>query len=164
VFLVSGLWHGANWTYIIWGALHGFYQVFGMMTKNIRGKITGLVFKENSVFHKIIQMGITFSLVCFAWVFFRAKNVGEAFTIIERIFVHPGRLLFENETKIHVFYSFIAIFILLAVEVRREFARRNILILENMNRFLRYGVYSALIIVMLLMGVFDAGQFIYFQF
>ncbi|MFD2718422.1 MBOAT family O-acyltransferase [Hymenobacter monticola] len=81
VFMVSGLWHGANWTFIAWGALHGFYQIFGRLTKDTRQLIiqkTRLSFLN----HSVITISTTFILVTFAWIFFRANTISDAFLII----------------------------------------------------------------------------------
>jgi D-alanyl-lipoteichoic acid acyltransferase DltB (MBOAT superfamily) len=78
VFVVSGLWHGANWTFVIWGALHGFYIVAELVLIRIGGqrlKIPG-----------IVSAAITFVLVCFAWIFFRANNIGDAAYIVSSLF------------------------------------------------------------------------------
>ncbi|MCL1793052.1 MAG: MBOAT family protein [Oscillospiraceae bacterium] len=87
VFLVSGLWHGADWTFVIWGALHGFYQITGHMTKNIREKAcTRLKIDPKSKIAAIWKNACTFVLVCFAWIFFRANNVSDLGVLLNRLF------------------------------------------------------------------------------
>jgi D-alanyl-lipoteichoic acid acyltransferase DltB (MBOAT superfamily) len=79
VFLVSGLWHGANWTYVIWGAVHGIYQIVGNLTIKPRNRALsaiGLNPKGKPI--TIVRRVITFALVCFAWLFFRANSVSDA--------------------------------------------------------------------------------------
>src|SRR3989344_7847529 len=86
VFLVSGLWHGANWTFIIWGSLHGLYLIISIMTGDIRNKIkiiTGL--NEHQKISKILQVITTFCLVSFAWIFFRANNLSDATYLVKNI-------------------------------------------------------------------------------
>lgn len=74
VFIVSGLWHGANWTFVMWGALHGLYQIAGRLTKTARDRLYGkLKIKTDSPFIKILRVVFTFSLVCFAWISFAPK-------------------------------------------------------------------------------------------
>ena len=75
IFIISGLWHGANWTYIIWGALHGFYLVVSKITEKTRQTIINYS-KINKLpfIYGLFQMGIVFLLVCFAWIFFRANS------------------------------------------------------------------------------------------
>ncbi|HEX2936722.1 MAG TPA: MBOAT family O-acyltransferase [Bacteroidales bacterium] len=80
VFLISGLWHGANWTYIIWGALNGFYLIFAIVSQPFRDKVNKLTGLKNvPVLFHISQILITFSLSCFAWIFFQGKQCNRRF-------------------------------------------------------------------------------------
>ncbi len=94
-FLISGLWHGANWTFVVWGGLHGFYLVFAIWTANIRKRMNKLVFGENVFLHNFFQVIITIILAWFAWIFFRANTIGDAFLIIKKIIsqIQPIALL-----------------------------------------------------------------------
>ena len=83
VFFVSGLWHGASWTFVIWGCLHGIYQIIGMMTKKPRLALhKALHIKEDSLFLTLWQRFWTFVLVCFSWIFFRANSTGDLLTLL----------------------------------------------------------------------------------
>ena len=94
VFLVSGLWHGANWTFVIWGIMHGGYQVFGKMTLPMRKKLISISRLDHMTkVYSLIQGIITFSLVCAAWVFFRANTVNDAFSIYGLVFKNITTLL-----------------------------------------------------------------------
>ena len=84
-FLISGLWHGANWTFVVWGGLHGFYLVFAIWTANIRKRMNKFVFGEKVFLHNFVQVIITIILAWFAWIFFRANTIGDAFLIINKI-------------------------------------------------------------------------------
>ena len=87
VFLICGLWHGANWTFVIWGGLHGFYLVFSNLTQKIRGEIIRRIGLDRTpIFHRALKLGITFLLVCFAWIFFRANTVSDSLYIISHLF------------------------------------------------------------------------------
>ena len=91
VFLVSGLWHGASWTFVIWGAIHGIYQVVGTLTYKSRNKLLGRIgLSERSVGIVWIRRINTFILVGIAWLFFRANTVSDAFTLLERLFTGWG--------------------------------------------------------------------------
>lgn len=93
VFAVSGLWHGANWTYVIWGLLHGVYRVVGALTYKARNKLVERA--GFSVSHPAVawvRRVLTFLLVCFAWLFFRANTVSDAFVLIGRIFTSFGSI------------------------------------------------------------------------
>ncbi|QMU29686.1 MBOAT family O-acyltransferase [Adhaeribacter radiodurans] len=178
VFLVSGFWHGANWTYIIWGALHGFYQVFGQITGKSRDRmVEALGLKKLPSLYKLIQIGTTFVLVCFAWVFFRANSVSDAWYIISHMFTgfsesvnliaHNGfvrqRYLFLDQTKEIFLLSFVVISILIVIEL---FQRNRSLRLE-VKKYpfpMRLVFYNIIILSILLLGSFSEAEFIYFQF
>lgn len=112
-FLVSGLWHGANWTYIVWGGIHGFYQIIGGETELLKRRLERYFHvKTESVSYKFGQMLCTFLLVDVAWIFFRADNVSDACQYLWRIVtqVDPWALsngtlytLGLNITEIHIF-------------------------------------------------------------
>ena len=163
VFLISGLWHGANWTYVLWGAINGFYLVFAIITHQLRSKLdklTGL--SKNPKLHKAFNIIITFLLSCFAWIFFRANNIDDAFLIIKKVFTFKGPLFIQNPSM--VIYSFTGIFILLFVDMKKEFYKGSFSFFNHQNWWVRNLSYATLVIIILLMGVFDGGQFIYFQF
>jgi alginate O-acetyltransferase complex protein AlgI len=93
VFLVSGLWHGARWTFIVWGALHGFYTVFAIVTQESRDKLAkaiGLVRLPH--FYKLLNRLIVFALVTFAWIFFRAESFHKAREVIQKLLEHNWKL------------------------------------------------------------------------
>lgn len=175
-FLISGLWHGANWTFIIWGALHGFYLIFGIITKNIREKfikLSGL--NKFPVLHKVIQILFTFSIVCFAWIFFRASDLDTAIYFVKNIFTGMGNLtqIFSAD-RFHILYLdknlfefALAIILIFSLEIA-EYIQRKGSVIEMLNQkpvIIRWLCYYIIIMVMLLFGQFDiAQQFIYFQF
>ena len=163
VFLISGLWHGTNWTYVIWGGLNGFYLVFAIISKGFRDKINNLMgLKKTSLFFHISQVLITFSLSCLAWIFFRANNVTDAFMILKKISTLEGSIFIQNPSV--MIYSFLGIFLLIMIELKKEFYKGEFSFFNNGNWMVRHLSYASLIIIILLFGVFDGGQFIYFQF
>src|SRR6185295_3245012 len=86
VFLVSGLWHGANWTFIFWGALHGTYFIISRVTTNFRDAIVrALRLDRFALLQKWLRIFIVFHLVCFAWIFFRARSIHDGFFIVRKI-------------------------------------------------------------------------------
>jgi D-alanyl-lipoteichoic acid acyltransferase DltB (MBOAT superfamily) len=154
VFVISGLWHGANWTFLAWGALNGVLliveSVFAVSGKNDNWIKT--VFKTIS----------TFLLICSTWVFFRASSIGEAILIIKKIIHFDGRLDMGNP-KDHFYYACISILLLMFFEVLDEYKPSLYKIFPD--RFpLRFSYYTLLTVIIILFGVFDGGQFIYFQF
>lgn len=163
IFLVSGLWHGANWTYIIWGALNGFYLIFANISQKFRVKfnqIIGLANMPNLT--RSLQILVTFLLICFSWIFFRANNLNHALYIIKKIATLRGPLFIENPSK--MIYSLTALGLLLLVEYKREYYKGSVSFFYNKYWLVRNMSYASLIIIILLFGVFDGGQFIYFQF
>jgi D-alanyl-lipoteichoic acid acyltransferase DltB (MBOAT superfamily) len=159
VFMVSGLWHGANWTFIIWGALHGIYQIFSVSFKKFNEKnILGYRPLTNA-----LHVFITFALVSFAWIFFRANNVTEAFNICKSIFTLKGGGLFIGTPEGFV-YAVIWILFLLVVEYITEYHSDIIKVFYSPNRVVRYAGYTVIVLFIILFGVFNGGQFIYFQF
>lgn len=97
VFLVSGLWHGANITFVVWGALHGLYQVIGSLTREPRNALLSRIgLSESSRPVRAVRRVITFSLVCFAWIFFRANSIREAWLLIAALFTGWGAPLSET--------------------------------------------------------------------
>ncbi len=163
VFLVSGLWHGANWTFIIWGALNGFYLVFALITQKTRARFSSLTGLEKSPKASIfIQVVTTYLLASFAWIFFRANNIDDAFVIIKKIF-SPGGAIYVEHVSMMV-YSVLGIVFLFLVEYKKEYHNNLFTISNNKNWLIPNLYYCFLIIMILLTGVFDGGQFIYFQF
>ena len=163
VFLISGLWHGANWTYIIWGGINGFYLVFAIITKKYREKVSGLIgLNKFPRFNIFVQIVITFILISLSRVFFRATSVEDAFIVFKKILTFKGSIF--NDGIAIVVYSFSAIFMLLMVEFKREFYPGSLSLSHNKNFWVRVSYYGILVILIILVGVFDGGQFIYFQF
>ena len=163
VFVISGLWHGANRTFIIWGAINGLYLVFAIVTEKLRKRIGNLLLlnKEPRI-NNFLQIVITFLLACFAWVFFRAGSGEEAIMIIKKILLMKGPIFIGTPSVL--IYSFFAITFLLVVELKAEYFNESIQLLHSRNALIRKLSYSFLIIIILMIGVFDGGQFIYFQF
>jgi len=163
VFTVSGLWHGANWTFIIWGALNGFYLVFAIMSEKPRkmiGQWLGL--SRVPVLNTALQILITFGLTCFAWIFFRANTTPDSFLIVKKIFTFSGPL-FIGEVQ-QFAYCIMAILLLLLIELRQNYFLKTQLPFRTGHWVREQLAYAMLIILILMLGVFDGGQFIYFQF
>jgi len=163
VFLLSGLWHGANWTYIIWGAVNGFYLIFAIISRRYLKKINKVIGLERvPKMNQAFQILVTFILVCFAWIFFRANNLNDAFTVIKKIAAFKGPLYMENPSML--IYSSLGISFLILVELKKEYYKGHFSIFNSQYKSVRYLSFAMLIIAILVFGVFDGGQFIYFQF
>ena len=155
-FLVSGVWHGANWTFIVWGMCHGITQIIE--------KAIGQQKCEYGWFGKSIKIIITFLLVNFSMIFVRMPSLGDACGVIAHIFdVHQSMAL--EITSKHIFVLMMMGTILLFIkDWTDEFAPNKLRLFENKNHIVRWGSYLSVIILILLTGVFDAGQFIYANF
>ncbi len=164
VFLVSGLWHGANWTFIIWGALNGLYLIFALIKNRLlrtSEKSRPKIIKSG---FNIVNILITFALICLSWVFFRANSAHDAFVIIRNMF--KFNMPFYSGGWKQIFYGFVGLFFLIYVEFKQEFyfEIETRLPLNSFSIVRNYLFYAMLLISIILVGVFDAGQFIYFQF
>jgi D-alanyl-lipoteichoic acid acyltransferase DltB (MBOAT superfamily) len=153
VFMMSGLWHGAAWTYIIWGALHGIYLVFAQ----IRDKYFNFsIFKDTT--SKFVNLGVTFILVMLTWIFFRAKGIANAKIIFIKIFT------FSDYNAVATPFHFNEMFfcwLLIVMLLLKDRFLKNIST-ENTTKF--YISFSILLVLCYLLGVFTSNQFIYFQF
>ena len=170
VFLISGLWHGAAWTFVIWGFLHGLYQVVGMLTEKLRDNFIKK-FKLNKIpkLHEIIQIIITFVLADFAWIFFRANTINDAIYVIKNIFnFNQAFSLFSlGLDRYNIILLFASTIILILYELFSD--RINILKTINSKPLvIRWVIYMILIFSIIIFGIYgpgyDASQFIYFQF
>lgn len=177
VFLASGLWHGANWSYVAWGGVHGAYQVIGDCVAPYKEKwIRRLRVNTGCFSWKFLQIGFTFILVVFAWIFFRANSLRDAFWYIRRMWIRPTPwVLFNGEIytlgleRPEMNILFVSAGMLCLVDLIRY--KRKITLdtfLMNQNFWFRWGVLLGLIVLIFVCGKYGAGydpqQFIYFQF
>lgn len=176
-FLVSGLWHGASWNFIIWGGVHGIYQVTGDIIRPLKERLNKKWnVKTQSFSYKTGQIMITFLLVDFAWIFFRTDSLADSFLFISRIATHfnPWTLFDQslytlglNQQEIHILL--VAAAVLLFVDLIRYRKKKTLdIFLEEQCIWFRWGILFFLFFFILIFGMygpaFDAKQFIYFQF
>ena len=176
VFLVSGLWHGADWTYVIWGGMNGIFQIIGDIINPTRKKVlAALHINEKSFGHRLVQTFMTYIYVTIAWVFFRATSVKSAVEIIigaVKTFnpwvLFDGTIYTLGVNQIDFWIMIISLFVLLLVDILHE---KKIEIRERLLSQplpIRWVVIYAAIFVILIFGVYgpgyDAASFIYFQF
>ncbi|HEY1194718.1 MBOAT family O-acyltransferase [Flavobacterium sp.] len=165
IFLVSGFWHGANWTFIVWGFLHALYIMPSVIFKTNR-KNLDVVAQNRFVptLKEILQMSLTFSLVAFAWIFFRANNLEHALAYISEIFskslfTYPKYYKIDSKKVL-----FMILFLFILVE---WIGRKNEFAIEKIGcktpKLLRWCFYY-LIIFAIFNFLGKEQQFIYFQF
>ncbi len=159
VFIVSGLWHGANWTFIFWGFLHGVYLIAALLFSKIK--------KRDWLKYNAINMFSTFILVSFAWIFFRANNFKNALAVIN------GCATFSKHQIQLIQYSFFtanqwwilmlafAIFVLIEIKISHKFIFQ---LLQKKPTWLRWSFYFGMALLIILGGKFTETKFIYFQF
>jgi alginate O-acetyltransferase complex protein AlgI len=166
-FLLSGLWHGASWNFVIWGALNG----LGVLPEILRPHHTRRTPSEEPAAQvnaaTLLKIAATFAFVCLGWIFFRAATLSDAATVFQRIgsfIVHPqavGGLLRADETDGRVFS---AVVLLLALEWIKRRSVHPLVFELRWPQPLRWIAYTILLWTILYLGTFGSAQFIYFQF
>lgn len=161
-FLVSGLWHGADFTFFVWGALHAIYQIVGQCTVNQRQKIKSLIgIEPGSTSERIYQTVLTFNLVVFAWIFFRAPSMADAVEYISRMFstmtLRIGGI-YELGVGAEMFPVLIAHLIaFFVVELRTKSQDHAVDGIVNLHLAIRWVVYFVLIFDVILFGAYGNG-------
>ncbi|MCL4294548.1 MAG: MBOAT family protein [Anaerolineae bacterium] len=171
VFLVSGLWHGAAWTFVVWGGLHGLYMVGDVASKSLRGKLAHRLGLDRQPTIQVMLSGfVTFSLVCLAWVFFRANSVAEAFLLLNNLLPltnfaelnAPWAAVVSNPAQ-EMALSLGLILLLMMVHWVQE-QQRQVLILWQRPLWFRWAAYLGLALAIMNLGLTEEAPFIYFQF
>ena len=160
IFLVSGFWHGANWTFIIWGALNAIYFLPLLLTKNNRNHLDVVAQGRNLPnIKEFSSMLLTFSLTVFAWIFFRAETIGHAFNYISQIF---SKSLFTIPEQLPLLTIILILFFVI-VEWRGRDEQHPLAKLIYLKSYQRYSVY---LLIIFLIFVFHTKEqeFISFQF
>ncbi|MCF0206772.1 MAG: hypothetical protein HUK15_05025, partial [Bacteroidales bacterium] len=151
-FGVSGLWHGANWTFVVWGLLHGAVMCVE--------RALGLHNRQSRLFGRIVRMVVTLFIVNIAWVLFRANNFTEAITALGQMF-NPHDFAF-GKGRFNLLLAGFTFLIIFAKECIEEFKPQ---VLQKIPSFVSNYIWPIFLLVCIgLLGVFDGGQFIYFQF
>lgn len=169
-FAVSGIWHGANWTFIVWGLLHGLFQVIekilGLQKKESKLSSTDIEssalkqryfsMKNRSI--RLARIVLTFFLITFLWIFFRMNTIEDAWIVIEKIFTSQDMHFGICEKFIYVFIAIVFIKDLI------DEIRPSCNPFYHSKTWVRWATYLFIFTSILLFGVFDAGQFIYARF
>lgn len=160
VFLVSGLWHGANWTFVVWGGLHGVYLVAERL-------LSKFIPQKPSVWIQFLKTIFTFHLVLFAWIFFRANSLPDATYIIRHLFstidVVAYWSSFGLNMRVELIISTATILLLLIIQQLQQFVDIGKWVNEC-NNITRWGLYYLAVMSILILGKFGSDEFIYFQF
>ncbi len=176
VFLVSGLWHGAQFSFVAWGGLNGLYQVIGEILQPVRDKLVSLMhLNRESLGHKLIHIAGTFVLVDFSWIFFRATGFMGAFDIIKSMFMIKNPwILFDGSLYAcglddkNFRLMLIAILILAFADFCKAKGIKIREVIIKQDYWFRWGFIAFSIAVILTFGIWGPGyneaNFIYFQF
>ncbi len=162
-FLISGLWHGANFTFIVWGAMHGALIAAESL-------VTKMKIQMNFSFLKPIKIALVFFVVLIGWVFFRAASIDDALLILKQASLiekqQLGIYMFDiSQCRVEELYLSIAFIALLMIFEIAQYNKKNIGQSINQLPFiLRWGFYLAIVLTVLFVGIFEKDQFIYFQF
>ncbi len=154
-FLVSGIWHGANWTFVVWGLLHGVFQVvekaFGMQKCGSR-----------SILVRLPRILATFIVTNFLWTIFRMPAIADGVEVMARMFTQRGTLWIPGNRD--VLFSLLSVSVVIISEYVQEFAPSRFAMLNNRRLIVRWFTYIILAVSIVLIGVLDNSQFIYVSF
>ena len=157
--LLGGLWHGASWTFVIWGGLYGIYQMFAYASKRLRKKIVKKIGLQRLPWlHSALSVFITFNLVSFAWIFFRAASFRNALTYIGQIGFH-----LPEDGSVHLFYNLILLLFFLLIEFFYKNSDR-IVFWQRFPRPVKMAAFAFFCCLLLVLAMDSSNEFIYFQF
>lgn len=161
VFLISGLWHGASYAFIVWGLFHGIAQVIEKLAYGERMK----QIKHIISFGNIIRMILTFGLVSLFWIFFRMENISDAFTVIKRIITEPSisDIFWGYEGRLQFLFSILLLMVVFCKDIFEEYSMKAVAF-WNRHRTCRWIAYYVLCILIVALGMNSSENFIYYQF
>ncbi|HWP10034.1 MAG TPA: MBOAT family O-acyltransferase [Polyangiaceae bacterium] len=167
VFLVSGLWHGAAWTFVAWGALHGLYMLVGMWTEGFRKRVAERVgLTRVPRLHALIQCFVVFHLVTFAWVFFRAPGFREAWRLLQnatKIEWSWSALAVKGVNRYELAIGVVGVALMTVLHLWQRGANTADFV-QTRSRPVRWALYYAMGLAIMLFGQFNLTEFIYFRF
>ena len=174
---ICGLWHGAKWTYLLWGILHGVYLILSITTRKIRRKISKKIkgYKFQNL-RNLLKMFFTFSIISFLWIFFRAESLPDAFYIISQIFKeffdfwnHVSDIkmikngLMGSQFQWEFILAFLSIVFMFTIEWFKEYEKTKQLFSKN-PIIIKWSFYILLILIIMNFGKFNEVPFIYVKF
>ncbi len=159
IFLVSGFWHGANWTFVIWGFLNALFFLPLLLTSNNRNHIEIVAYnKRLPNLKEFLQIGLTFVLTCLAWIFFRSNSLADSLNYIT---------LIGSANSGEILYPIILIILILGLVMMEWFGRKRVHTLQAIMiwpRSVRQIFYGIIVLLIILFMPNEANSFIYFQF
>jgi alginate O-acetyltransferase complex protein AlgI len=165
VFLLSGLWHGANWTYVVWGALNGLFFLPLLLSARNRRHVDEVASGRSlPSIADVLRMGSTFLAVTLTWVFFRSKSVHDALAYLSGIARPSTWSTLPSKAVVNAWWLTGALIMVMLVVEWLQRDRVHGLDLTGQPRLVRWGIYQALLVSFFLFAVFGGEGFIYFQF
>jgi alginate O-acetyltransferase complex protein AlgI len=164
-FLVSGIWHGASWGFVIWGLLHGLYMICAVFYRPYQRKLHRRLGLEKTWLLKGWQVFVTFHLVCFAWIFFRTASLGDSFYIIANLFngikgLRSSFLFSQGENELMILALVVFIYLIINILIKRyEYAS-----FAKLSIFKKCLIAYSFITMLLILAKFGHSSFIYFNF
>lgn len=176
VFSLSGLWHGAEWSYVLWGILNGVYLVLHDITEKMREKVCNRFSINTELLgFMVLKRVLVFLMIDFSWLFFRASNIGSALSMLKRIVLNANiSYVFSTHffdafgSGYKVLILFASLLVMLLVDYAEYKGKDTLMIILNQQVILRWMIYMMLLFSIILFGAYGEGyeqtQFIYFQF
>lgn len=156
---LGGLWHGASWTFVIWGLLHGFYLSFSHLTKKIRKMVRKKTsIRKLPIFYNLMSILLTFHLVTLSWVFFRSPSFNSAVIYLKNLGFSQS-----SNGNVHLYFTLIFVIILIIIELF-IYNKEKLKFMVKIPLELKIVVYVLFLIFIIIFSVDNANEFIYFQF
>ncbi|SFB72534.1 MBOAT family O-acyltransferase [Butyrivibrio sp. YAB3001] len=175
VFAISGLWHGAAWTFVIWGLLHGMYQVIGIVLKPVRDAVVEKIrIDRNSFSHNFFKIVVTFMLVNIGWIFFRATTFNSAVYMLKNMWKPTLWTLFDGSlfnlglsaADVRLVVAALGLMTVIDILNKKGIVVRNLIYRQSL--WFRWAIYIAAVVFIVTLGVwgpgYDAASFIYSSF
>jgi alginate O-acetyltransferase complex protein AlgI len=170
VFLLSGLWHGPSWTFVLWGGLHGLYYVFEVWTQGVRDRIATALHLSKPALRRAMGTIVTLSLVCFAWLFFRANSISDAFLLVGNM----ARIRASTDVYLpwmgvgdrpgqEMAFALGLVVLLVVLHLLREYGHHRLSVIWR-NDWVRWVAYLLLALAILNLGVARQVPFVYLEF
>jgi D-alanyl-lipoteichoic acid acyltransferase DltB (MBOAT superfamily) len=170
IFLVSGLWHGANWTFVLWGGLHGLYYLLEAWTHRARDKGFEMLHLAKPAIRTTINTLITVNLICFAWLFFRANSSSDAFLLLNHMVqirastdIYAPWTDIVNKPGLQTAFALGLVALLAAIHVLREHKCHAVLAVWQRD-WVRWVAYLLLALATMNLGIAKETPFVYLQF
>lgn len=162
-FLIAGIWHGAAWTFVVYGLIHGILLGTEAYNQKKRSKWEKRNKLKQKIWYIALTCLVTYLLVCFSFIFFRSSSLTVAADVLRNLFSHPGRIFFGSSSA-RLGFSLLTLILVMLSDFRDEYFPSRFRLFENKHRAIRWISYFAILFLILLLGNFNSQHFIYLQF